>query len=380
MTLLDNRLDTLTPITLREYAQTRGWKLVQSALASKLFVLNSPEYGRQVTLPMDANAPDFADAAKLFLEKISGLEQISETTLLDRIRTLGEDTLRIKIPRTGRNEGELPFTYAQELLAGAKQIIMASACSVVNPQVQHPRLSRTEAQQMADKASLGHTEQGSFVLRISCPIDSVDYSPSEGRGQTGYSFVRLALVNVLKASCQLVSAVDAGTLDDFIEEQKRSPAPILSANLCEGISRLYDDRLSGPVVVSVDWSPKERIAGDELPCEVRIPKEYFSRISEAGSELRRLTALVPNRFIGTVEELEGEMGDDGRRLGDVIVSLLLGEGETVRAKLTLSASHYKSAVDAHLSKGAYVQITGILHPGRQPRRLTDISTFSIISS
>lgn len=379
MIQIDDDLRALSPIDLREYAQTRGWLLVGEALQYGLFVLNSPNSGRQLVLPKSGEAPDFLDAARIFLEKLADIEHTSLNALIRSIRTLGEDTFRIRVPGTGGNPIEIPLSYTQELLAGTRQIIMASACSVIRPQIHHPRLSRTEAQQMVDKSSFGHTEHGSFVLQISCPLNAVEYTPQLFDGQKDNSFVRQTFLKAFEASSGIVSAVDSGNLQNLVDEQKNSTTPILSANLCEGLARLYDERLDGPIVLSFSWSPKQKLPVN-MPAhnDVKIPKEYFSRIFEVGSELRRATPLSEDRHVGTVERLDGEMGDDGQRSGDVIVALLLNDGETVRARLTLNSEQYFKVDQAHMSKGSYVQIVGILHPGRQPRRMSDITEFSVI--
>lgn len=83
-------------------------------------------------------------------------------------------------------------------------------------------------------------------------------------------------------------------------------------------------------------------------------------------------------FIGTVEQLEGEMGPDGRRSGDVILSLLLTEGLQVRARTQLDADDYAKAYQAHISDGTYIKVARLLHPGRQPRRLDQLRSFELI--
>ena len=60
------------------------------------------------------------------------------------------------------------------------------------------------------------------------------------------------------------------------------------------------------------------------------------------------------------------MGDDGRRSGDVILALLLPEGESIKVKAVLDQTAYAKADQAHMTDGMYVQVSGKLHPGRQP--------------
>jgi hypothetical protein len=72
------------------------------------------------------------------------------------------------------------------------------------------------------------------------------------------------------------------------------------------------------------------------------------------------------------------MGPDGRRSGDIILSLLLPEGVQVRARTNLSADDYAKADRAHMSDGTYVKVAGLLHPGRQPRQLSSLRSFDLI--
>lgn len=68
------------------------------------------------------------------------------------------------------------------------------------------------------------------------------------------------------------------------------------------------------------------------------------------------------------------MGPDGRRSGDVILSLLLTEGVQVRARTQLNAEDYAKAHEAHMSKGTYIKVAGLL----QPRRLDNLRSFELI--
>jgi hypothetical protein len=112
---------------------------------------------------------------------------------------------------------------------------------------------------------------------------------------------------------------------------------------------------------------------------IRIQSDYFVRIEEVRQALRAEDREREDTFIGTVERLDGEMQQDGRRAGEVMVLLLLPEGETVRARTSLDAEQYVKADLAHMTNQMYVQITGKLHPGRQPRLLTDISRFEPVT-
>ena len=133
--------------------------------------------------------------------------------------------------------------------------------------------------------------------------------------------------------------------------------------------------------VGFDWSLLYRPPADVASRPVRIQRDYFSRIEEVRRELRASELDQSDTFIGTVERLEGEMGVDGRRSGVIVLSLLLpDEGESVRVRTVLSADNYAIADRAHMKNGAYVRVTGCLRPGRQPRQMTDMTTFELLQS
>ena len=111
---------------------------------------------------------------------------------------------------------------------------------------------------------------------------------------------------------------------------------------------------------------------------IRFQKDYFPRIEEVRRALRSSERHREDSFIGTVERLDGEIGADGQRAGEVILALLLAEGETVRARASLTPDQYATADRAHMTDGAYVKVAGKLSPGRQPRSMTGIAVFEQI--
>jgi hypothetical protein len=60
------------------------------------------------------------------------------------------------------------------------------------------------------------------------------------------------------------------------------------------------------------------------------------------------------------------------------VALLLREGEIIKARVVLDQEQYAKAVAAHLDDRALVRIAGRLRPGRQPRTLTEVTSFMLI--
>ncbi|CAK0773112.1 hypothetical protein CCP3SC1AL1_640015 [Gammaproteobacteria bacterium] len=94
----------------------------------------------------------------------------------------------------------------------------AAACTVLNPRTHHPRLTLTEALQLIDNAQFGHTEPGSFVLRVFCPIHAVQGSLFSE--DSSLPFVRRVTLTLKHGMEQLVEAIEADKLDNLVETLK----------------------------------------------------------------------------------------------------------------------------------------------------------------
>jgi len=70
-----NYATLISPTDLRDYAKVRGWAAVPEAIRDRLFVLSNPAVKfRQIIVPMDADRPDYDDAVRIAIEKLSEVE------------------------------------------------------------------------------------------------------------------------------------------------------------------------------------------------------------------------------------------------------------------------------------------------------------------
>lgn len=370
----------IAPTDLRDYAKAKGWVLIKEAAKDRLYVLTNPSVSRgQLMFPMDTTAPDYAEAVTLVVEKLAAIECRSPQSVLKSLLEVGDDSIAFKVEAQRSNEQSLPLAFASSVLEGAQQMLLASVCTVLKPQIHHPRLSRAEAQQFIESARFRHTQPGSFVLNVSCPVQSMDVQAPLYENEPEAPFVRRTTMVLYRSLAKLVNAIETDSLDALVQSEKRTTNPVLSSNFCEALTRLEDRSLKNSVEIDIVWAPSLAAPAGERPISVvRVQNDYFSRIDEVRRELRAAENQTDDIFIGTVEQLEGEMGLDGRRSGDVILSLLLTEGVQVRARTQLNAEDYAKAYQAHMSERTYIKVAGLLHPGRQPRRLDQVRSFELI--
>lgn len=371
---------TIAPTDLRDYLKALGWSLLDVALQDRLYVLqNSQHPRRQLVFPVDTTAPDYRESVLIVCEKLAELTGLHSDILLAKIQALKDDVLRLRVSFDG-NDYSLPLGFAGTLVQNTEKLLKAAACTALRPRTHHPRLSLNEASQLIEKARFQQTEKGSFVLKVACPIHALEVQGSLALDDSNPPFVRQVTLALQQSLAKLTAAIEADTLDTLVEELKTSQAPIISSNLCEAIAGMHDESVENSLDVSFDWSVLHAVPAQTRTGGIRIQRDYFSRIEEVRRELRAVELEADDTFIGTVERLDGTMDDDGRRSGDVVLALLLpDEGETVRAKITLTADDYEKAITAHRTNGAYVRVVGRLRPGRQPRQLTHTTRFELLT-
>jgi hypothetical protein len=78
--------------------------------------------------------------------------------------------------------------------------------------------------------------------------------------------------------------------------------------------------------------------------------------------------------------LNGDVGEDGHRSGEVVFALLLPDEEVVKARGNLDPENYEKAVHAHEKGRGYVSFNGLLKRGVRVNRIEEITEFKELVS
>jgi hypothetical protein len=269
--LAEDLLQAVDPQNLRSYALATGW--MRAGIVGRRFAVFSHPSDEldQVLVPLNVLAPDYGrrigDAVLVLAER----EKRSPQEILRDLLQADSDLLRFRIVSSDASRGTLPLEEAIDLLGGAKQALLAAACSVVAPDRRHhPRLSRAEAQEMLAACRMGQTERGSFTVTVACPIQSVGTDSSEPEK---VPFARKA-TQVLMASAQrLLSAIDQGDLD-AVERTTEGEASV-TTNFCEALLTMQPPTDRSFLAISCSWAPSLPVPGSEIPREVIFGGEHF---------------------------------------------------------------------------------------------------------
>lgn len=369
------QVKTISPQSLIEYAKARGWKRVQTK-NQDIAVYSHPDSNRleQLLIPRDSTLDDYVERIYDAIVKLATCENRSDSfEVYQDILTQNSDTLRFVWEGPDTASGSIGFLSGVDFLEGAKRSLLSSACSVITPSTYHPRLSRSEADQLLTASRLNHTQRGSFVISISCPLDAVDTEPSSPKE---LPFTRQVTELLMRSLHSLVVSIESDQVDSLF--QNRDQAPLLSANLCDAILRMQVEQIES-LRLGVSWAsslpqPDESV----VPRSVRIRREYTNIIERVRDRLRPPTQPESHLFVGTVETLNGAIGSDGRRSGEVTLRVM-HEDELVRVRIDLGPEQYAQANTAHMA-GSFVQIQGILSPGKRVHRITHLDRFTLLES
>lgn len=203
-----NPVAMIAPTDLRDFLKSLGWSVVSEALQDRLYLLRNPRYERrQLAFPMDVNAPDFSEAVSSALSKLSELTGVSLDNIISKVLSVRDDVLRLRVFFDG-NDSVLPLSFASAVVGNTEKLLKAGACTALRPRAHHPRLTLSEASQFVEKARFGQTESGSFVLRVACPVNSMEVQGILDLDAGRPPFVRQVTLTVQRALSQLAEAIE----------------------------------------------------------------------------------------------------------------------------------------------------------------------------
>ncbi len=367
-------------LEIRDYAISQGWILVKEALKDGLFVLNSPnnDYS-QLVFPKDESIKEFHEMAYVSLKRLTDFYKIQLNKLTEDIREVNDDVIALRYFSDSKTVNSISFQEALDSIDATKQLLMSAASTIVNPVTFHPKLNRTEAQDLIKKARFRHTEEGSFILKISIPFElSRPPTPTLFGENIEKPFSRQAIEIISQSSALLKESIESDSIGELYQLQTESERPIISYNFCDAISKLFDEERELPFQLLFNWSKASslKMPIPTLPNRITFPFSHKSKIEEVREYFAPKRNDLKDDFIATVETLDGSIGEDGKRSGPIVLSILY-ENEIIKARVNLSSDFYSTAVDAHKKAGSYIEIHGLLKRNKRSNTIEEISTFKL---
>ena len=360
-------LRAISPAALAAYARAAGWR------QKELYRTHSSVYVGdelpEVVIPHTTSLGDYANAVGALVATFAQVIDQDELAVYRALVTADRDVIRIRIRTAGSDDGSLGIDDGVGFVSGARNLLLATACSLGEPREVYRAGANREANDLMKQMRLGQTDQGSFVVTLLTPMippampmlfpDPDDDNAPIARRLTKH------LVGALATTRQATERVAEGDGDAFLEAVTHG----VSANLCEALVQLVEPFSSLDIGVSWACTRSSTIPG----APVRFGRADAPILREAARSFRDRAPRPDVRLYGFVGRLERAREDE-----DGTISLTTQIDDQRRSvAAVLEKRDYERALHAHRDR-AVVVLTGDLERIGQRWRLLNPTLSEVI--
>ena len=357
----------VSPAALSAYARTAGWTKVDTyGKHSDVFM---GEGLPEIILPRTAHLGDYARVVSMVIEIFAKVADVDELALYRDLAIADRDVVRVRAV-DGDDSGSVAVSDGIDLMSGARDMILAAACSLQRPQPLYRAGANREAMAYLKRVCLGQTEQGSFAITllspvISPPIQQPIFSASEYGGDPIERQVTRRLADSLAATREATEKTVGGDTGAFSEAVARG----VSANLCEALVRLIEP--FSTLDISLVWARTHPMSTARNV--VHFDAHDAPILREAARLFRDHEPRPGICLFGVVQRLKrGEMDMEG-----TIALWTSIDGQNQAVVAVLKQSDYERAIQAHETKSPLV-IEGDLERTGQRWRLLNPHIVDVI--
>ena len=375
----------VSPAALSAYARTAGWTKVDTyGKHSDVFM---GEGLPEIILPRTAHLGDYARVVSMIIEIFAKVADVDELALYRDLAMADRDVVRVRAV-DGDDSGSVAVSDGIDLMSGARDMILAAACSLQGPQPLYRAGANREARAYLNRVRLGQTEQGSFAItllspvisppiqqplfsaleygddpterqvtrRLADPIQQPLFSALEYGNDPIERQVTRRLADSLAATREATEKTVGGDTGAFSEAVARG----VSANLCEALVKLIEP--FSTLNISLVWARTHPMSTARNV--VHFDAHDAPILREAARSFRDREPRPGICLFGVVQRLKrGETDTEG-----TIALWASIDGQNQAVVAVLKQSDYERAIQAHETKSPLV-IEGDLERTGQRWRL-----------
>lgn len=359
----------IAPAALSAYARAQGW--VRNGAYGDHSDVYAAEGLPEVILPRTQRLGDYASVVSRLIEIFAQVAETDELSLYRDLVTADRDVIRVRASES--TDGAVAVGDGISLMQGARDMLLAAACSLDNPRPLYRAGANREASDYMRRVRLGQTEHGSFVVTLLTPVIPPPLQPSSDLDcppddDSSERLVTRRLADVLQAVRHATERTVGGDTLAFYEAVENG----VSANLCESLATLIEPFPT--LDVGLTWARTRpmptarnviRFANDDAPI-----------IREAARSFRDREPQPDVRLFGFVQRLRR---DEAETDGTITLHASVDGREARSVTAVLDPYDYERALQAHRDK-APVVAEGDLKRAGQRWRLDNPRITSIISA
>ncbi|EHQ36086.1 hypothetical protein [Methanoplanus limicola] len=341
-------LNALGPLDLELYLKSRGWN--ESFIMPDKYSVwitrdgNNEEY--EITLPLDRTVIDYALRIGELLNTLELAENRSQTEIYNDLKTTSADIIRLKFSLPNSSGGSIPIEKGVEIVNNVWGMMMASACSTIEPRPIFQARKPNQAVDYMKKVRLGQTEQGSYVVTVLSPVSpeiNIKQTKLLNAQNSEDPFERKVILNLSTALAEMKYAAERAAVKSSFEYFEDAIEKGVSANLCEAVARLssYNDQYQD-LYVSFSLS-RNRPAIADVVKNVYLSADIMPVLDEVARVFRESAPRDDFEVRGPVIRLER---NEGSSAGKITVIAFIDE-KPRKISFELPDELYHLAVQAH---------------------------------
>lgn len=376
-----DQLGALRPDDVQVYLTSHGWKRDETTSTANGSVYAYPGLSdAEALLPARRDLVDFVERMADTVHMLAAVEGRDPSQILADLSSPPADVLRLQVIAPDATLGTLPLHEGIRLIEGARDLLLAAACSVRQSAAFFPRQAYKEALEFLQMCQLGQTERGSFITKIMAPVPpSIETQSSlfEGDDETllaSEPFARRSTVRLMRALQHIRRAIHAGNYHEILQGVESG----VSANLCEAVAMMQPEGDQSQLRIHMSWASSRPRLPTGIETTVGFARPAFEIVREAGRKLRAAPAAARRQVEGQVVGLKADPSLFGDFEGTVIVKAEVAR-TPVRVQILLNAEDYKKACDAHRDWRP-VRVSGLLHREAKVYHLTQPRDFTIVAT
>ena len=357
------------PLALSAYARDLGWTRSEAyGEHSDVYIADGKP---ELILPKSQRLGDYASVVSRLIDIFVTATESDGFAVYRDLMTSDRDVIRVRAP-SDQDAGSIAVNHGVDLLRGARDMLLAAACSLSKPQPLYRAGAHKEATDYLNRVNLGQTEHGSFVITLLSPTivpplqptyfsdDLLDSDPLERR-------ITRRLAEALSAARDATERAVAGEADAFSEAVSSG----VSANLCEALVQIIDP--FPEIDVSFAWA--RTYPRDTARRVVRFASGDAPILQAASESFRGREPQADVQLFGVVWKLTRDQEET-----DGTITMRASVDDMVQSvTVVLNESDYHRAIRAHEEKSAVI-VRGDLERFGQRWRLSNPRIADVINS
>jgi hypothetical protein len=371
---VDSTVESPALPSVLAYLRSRQWlAVVQDSPQWAVFQRNADGQTEEVDVPLTVSARDYPLRMRELIEALVAIEKRAPAEIVRDIAASSSDIVRIAIAGSTTRDGRIPMAAGGRVYSAVRDMMLAAACSVVEPRAAYAKRKPEEAMKLLERARFGQTEVGSFVVTIECSVaPALQHNLLQG-DDFDAPMERKATRRLASGLAATQRAVLESLTSSGIEAFQQRTRDGVSANLCDAVAEILEATSADRVTTSFAFAASRPIA-QATPSSVAFGADDAGTLREAANRMRATASYPGIELQGPVFKLQREGADSG----EVVISASV-EGKLRNVHMELNRDDYQTAVAAHRDS-TFVRCQGNLQRDGRTWVLQNVLDFGAIDA